>query len=392
MMPTRSALLATSRRALAAASALALLVACTPAPDPVLRIGLIGVFDGPMASASGIPARDAARMAVDEINAAGGVLIGEQRYQIALYDRQVANRPDAAAVMARSLINLDSVDVLIGPQTSALAISAGAVAEASQVMMIAPMASNPAVTAGRTFVFRLSFVDAFQGEVLARFALDSLRIRRAAVLYDAASPYGTEITRLFRETFERGGRVVGAETFNSDAPADFGPQLRRLLAASPEAILLPSFVVHDSAQIRQARALGFRGRFLGTDSWDVRALSPRDDAVGSITVANWDRRSTREPVQRFLAAWSARYTEPARATAAATYDAVYLAVDAAQRAGSLDGTAMASALRTKGRFAGAVADFEFRGTNDPVRGAVILEVVRGDELWRVRTTVSPPAK
>jgi branched-chain amino acid transport system substrate-binding protein len=367
-------------------------VACEQAPDPILKIGLIGVFEGPMAGASGIPGREGARMAVEEINAAGGVMVGRTRYRLELREREVENRPDAAAGMARALINLDSVHLLIGPQTSALATAAAAVAEASEVLMIAPMASSPAVTAGRTFVFRLSFVDAFQGEVLARFAYDSLRIRRAAILHDAASTYGNEISRLFRETFEAaGGRVVGTETFNADASNQFEPQLRRLLAANPDAILLPNFVTHDSAQIRQARALGFRGRFLGSDSWDVRALSPRDDAIGSIIVANWDRRSVREPVQRFLAAWQARHSHPARATAAATYDAVYLAVDAAHRAGSLEGTALADALRARGTYGGAVAEFEFHGTNDPSRGAVILEVVR-DSTWRVRTTVPPPRR
>lgn len=375
---------------LAAGLLLGALAACERAPDPELRIGLIGVFEGALSDASGVPAREGARLAVAEINADGGVRIGEQNYRVVLVEREVANRPDAAAVMARALINLDSVDILIGPQSSSLATAAAAVAEASEVLMIAPMASSPSVTAGRRFVFRLSFLDAFQGEVLARFAYDSLQVRRAGVLYDAASAYGVEITRLFRTTFETaGGRIVGVETFNSDAPEDYRPQLRRLLAGKPDAILFPSFVAHDSAQIRQARDLGFRGRFLGSDSWNVRALSPRDYALGSIIVASWDRRSTREPVTRFLAAWAEGHTEPARATAAATYDAVHLAVDAAHRAGARDGIALSDALRRKGAYAGAVADFDFRGTNDPVRGAVILEITR-DELWRVRTTIPPP--
>lgn len=373
-----------------AAALVALTTACAPEDPAELRVGLIGQFDGQMAGTSGLPARLGAQLAIDEINADGGVRVGGVVHRLVLIDRAVESRPDAAAVMARALINIDSVDVLIGPQTSALAIPAAAVAEASDVLMIAPMASNPAVTQGHRVVFRLAFVDAFQGAVLARFAYDSLGHRRAAVLFDAGSAYGREIAALFSQTFERlGGRVVASETFDIDGPPDHGPQIRRLIAANPDAILLPNFVTHDSAQIRRARQLGFRGRFLGSDSWDVRALSPRDDANGSIVVANWDSRSDRQASRDFLARWQARHTEVPRATAAATYDAVHLAAAAASQAGSLRGAALAEALRTRGVYEGAVSRLDFRGTNDPVRGAVILEV-RPDQMW-VRSTVAPPS-
>ena len=268
---------------------------------------------------------------------------------------------------ARALINLDSIDVLIGPQTSTLAIAAAPVAEVSEIPMIVPMASNPAVTAGRRMVIRLAFVDEFQGDALARFAYDSLGVRRAAALHDAGSPYGRDITRLFRETFEgRGGEIVRTETFDADDPRDHAPQLRRILRERPDAILLPSFVVHDSAQIRLARELGFRGRFLGSDAWDVRTLARREDAEGSIVVANWDR-STDSP--------------------AATYDAILIAAAAASRAGVRSGGTVADSIRHLGTWAGALTSFEFRGTGDPVRGAVILEVFR--DSMPVRALITP---
>lgn len=378
-----------ARRTIGASLALAWLlsvVACEPASQPVIRVGLIGVFTGTLATASGVPGRLGAQLAVDEINAAGGVDLGGVRHRVVLFEREIDNRPDAAAVAARSLINLDSIDVLLGPQTSSLAIAAAPVAEESQVVMIAPMASNPAVTSGRRLVFRLAFLDDFQGEVIARFAADSLGLRSAAALHDAASPYGQNITELFTRTFTaRGGRVVRVETFDSDGPRDYAPQLRRILAARPEALLLPNFVTADSSQIYQARAMGFRGVFLGTDSWDVRGLSPREAALGALVVANWDRRSDRPAAAAFIARWTARHGDVPIATSAATYDAVHLAMLAMQRAGVRGGPAMADSLRTFGRYVGAITDYEFRGSQDPRRGAVILEVTPSE--LRVRATI-----
>lgn len=359
-------------------------------PGPATwRIGLIGSHTGTMAGSSGIPARQGAEIAVRRLNAAGGVMIGGRAHRVVLIERETDNRPDAAALAARALVNLDSVDVLIGPQTSNLAIAAAPVAEVSRVPMIAPMASNPAVTTGRRMVTRLAFVDAFQGEVLARYAFDSLRIRRAAALHDAGSPYGREITRLFSETFEAlGGRIVRVETFDADDPRDHVPQIRRIVAERPDAVLLPSFIMHDSAQIRVARALGFRGRFLGSDAWDIRTLATREDALGSIVVANWNRHADRAASRDFLAAWDSVHPgEVPRATAAATFDAIMLAAEAARRAGVGSGPAVADSLRALGRWSGALADFEFHGTGDPRRGAVILEVQR--DSMPIRAVIGP---
>lgn len=366
-----------------------LLAGCDSPPPLEFRIGLIGVHSGTLREASGQPGRQGADLAVERLNAGGGVIIGGRAHRVVLIERDTDNRPDAAALAARALINIDSVDVLIGPPTSTLAIAVAPVAEVSLIPMITPMASNPAVTAGRRMVVRLAFVDAVQGMVLARYAYDSLGVRRAAALHDAASPHGREVTRTFRETFEAlGGSIVRVETFDVDDPRDHSPQIRRILDTRPDAILLPSFVVHDSAQIRVARAMGFGGRFLGSDAWDIRALSSREDARGSIVVANWDRHADRAASREFLAIWAARHPdEQPRATAAATFDAIMIAAEAASRAGARSGTAVADSIRNLGPWAGALAQFDFRGTGDPVRGAVILEVQR--DSTPIRAIITP---
>jgi branched-chain amino acid transport system substrate-binding protein len=366
-----------------------LLTACETPPAPELRIGLIGVFEGSAKNSSGLPAQNAARMAVDELNASGGALINGVNYRLTLVERATANRPDAAAAAARALINLDSVDVLVGPQFSALAVAAGAVAEESQIPLVAPMASSPKVTEGRAYVTRLAFLDAEQGEVLARFAFDSLQLRRTAALFNAASDYSRGVVDLFSRTFVGlGGRVVQVETFNIDDPGDQREQIERIMQNSPDAVLLPNFSVRDSSQVRLFREAGFRGRFLGSDAWDAIALRGRGYIDGSIIVGNWDGRSDREGVRLFRERWTARYLgERPRATGAATYDAIRLIARAAEKARTKSGLPLVRALRQGGPFDGAFASYRFDGTGNPIRGATLLEMSNDSLIFRV--TLAP---
>jgi branched-chain amino acid transport system substrate-binding protein len=236
----------------------------------------------------------------------------------------------------------------------------------------------------------LAFLDEVQGAVLARFAYDSLGIRRAAALSDAASPYGHDIVALFQRTFEAlGGTITGNETFDADGSPDHTPQLRRLVAGRPDALLVPNFTSRDSNQFTAARRMGFTGRFLGSDAWDGIAMSKREDARGAIIVANWDRRGTRPHLQQFLAAHAAAFPgEPARATAAATYDAVLLLARAVTTAKAPSGAAVMQAFRVAGRVEGAFGEYVFDGSPNPVRGAVLLEIAQ--DSTRLRATAPPP--
>lgn len=274
----------------------------------MLRVGLIGVFEGSARDFSGLPAQRGAQLAVEELNSAGGVNIGGVRHRVVLTEKQIAPRTDAAAAAARSLINIDSVDVIIGPQFSNLAVAASAVAEAASVPLIAPMASGPAVTEGRQFTTRLAFVDPLQGEVLARFAYDSLKVRRAAALFNVASSYGRDIVRLFSSTFSTvGGTFTDSVSFNADAPGELPAALRQVLKGRTDAILLPNFVSKDSMQPRQLRAMGYTGRFLGSDGWDATAIKDRSAIVGVIIVGNFDKRDARPALTAFSALWRQHY-------------------------------------------------------------------------------------
>lgn len=362
-----------------------LLAACAPAPSPEIRIGLLAVLEGEYAVSSGEPSLEGARLAVEEINDAGGVDVGGTSHRLTLVERSHETRPDAAASAARASINLDNVDILVGPQLSTQAVAAAAVAEAAQVPMISPMASNPSVTAGRHFVFRLAFLDAFQGALLAEYARHDLHATRAAVLYDAAHPYSTEIARLFSETFARkGGRIVASETFTTDQRSGYTTQLRHIADARAEVLLLPNYAGAASAQAREARALGIRAQFLGSDSWDLTTMAVTGEAEGAVGVHQWHPDIPDSLTAAFVRAYRDRYDHAPRATAALTYDAVRLAAQAVHRAGSLDGPAVAGALRGTRVFTGVTGTMTFEGRPDPIRSGVLSIVRHGKaELLRV---------
>lgn len=366
------------------------LAACRPERTPEYRIGLIGHFEGPSRLSSGVPAQLGAKLAIAELNAAGGVSIGGVKHRVVLVDRPTAMRPDAAASVARELVNLDSVHAIVGPQFSALAVAAGAVAEAAEVPMITPMASAAPVTAGRAFVTRLAFLDATQGRVLAHFAYDSLGLRRVAALHNAASTYGQDIVALFSREFQaRGGSIAGIVTYDEDDPTSRPQAVARVIDTRPDAILMPNFSVRDSNDLKAMRARGFGGRLLGSDSWDAVLLERRAEVLGAVLTANWDRRSDRPEVRAFITAFASAYPgEVAKATAAASYDAVRLLAAAAAQAGTRAGRGVSDALRTRGTYQGVFGTYRFNGTGDPDRGAVVLEVVKDSTI--LRTVVLPP--
>ena len=374
-----------SMRRIFAVTTFLLLAACAPKPEPQVRIGLLALLTGDLAPQSGIPSQQGAEMAVDDINAAGGIDVAGNRMKVKLTVRDYEPRPDAAATGARALINLDSVDAIVGPQLSAHAVTAASIAEMSHVPMIAPMASNPAVTAGRHYVFRLAFLDPFQGEMLARYALENLGARRAAVLYEVSSPYGRDITALFRATFEKaGGAIVAAETFTNDQGTDFRVQLKRIAAARPDVLLLPNLSFVDSFQVRQARAVGIRAPFLGSDSWDPAGLAHIPEANGAVVAHQWHIGAPRPQAVDFVNHYRARYGFEPRSTAVFTYDAVRLLADAMHRAGTTDGGPVSRAIAATKNYEAVAGTLQFNGTGDPRRGGVLSRIGRtSDSIVRV---------
>ena len=165
---------------------------CTPPPSAPaeLRVGLLALLHGVPKQTSGLPSVHASELAAKLVNDRGGVTLDGRSHNLRIVVASYEDRADSATSVARALINQERIDALIGPQFSRHAIPVAVVAEDARVPMLSPMSSNPATTKDKSFVFRLAFLDNFQGDVMGRFAAKELDARRAAVLYDRTTAYG----------------------------------------------------------------------------------------------------------------------------------------------------------------------------------------------------------
>jgi len=362
-------------------SLLLALGACRASPPPEIRIGLLATLTGPFAEYSGTPTLNGARLAVQD---AGPFVFGGRTWKVTLVPRDFADRADAAANAARALINQDQVHALVGPQFSRHAIPVAVLADDAHIPMISPMSSNLATTAGHRYVFRLAFLDDVQGEVLARYAGRDLHARSAAVLYDISTAYSRELAERFRAAFTAGGgRIVSFESYTTDQATDFRRQLRRIAAARPDVLLLPNFPDVVKTQVAQIEQAGIRAALLGSDSWDPVSLPPMPPGVDAYVTNQWRPDIPTEAARRFVAHYREVMGVDPRASAAMTYDAVTILLDAIRRSGSLDGDTLRSAIAATAGFAGVTGTITFGGANDP-RRAVAISRVRAGALETVR--------
>jgi branched-chain amino acid transport system substrate-binding protein len=363
--------------------------------DRSLKLGVIAELTGDM-PAVGASCRNAAQMAVDEVNAAGGLPIGGERVKLKLVVEDNAGKADQSAVAAQKLITQDEVLAIVGPNASRYAIPAAEIAESSNTVLITPWSTNPKTTLDastgkpKAYVFRACFIDPFQGGLLARFATDNLKTQRAAVLYDVASDYNKGIAEVFKAHYERlGGKVVAFETYTT-GDKDFSAQLTKIKDAKPEVIFLPNYYSEVPLQVQQAKRLGINVPFIGSDSWGSDELLKLGgaDLNGYFFSTHYSADNAAPAAQKFLQDYERIYGAKPDDVAALTYDAFGLLFGAIQTAGKADREAVRAALSTLSDYRGVTGDMQFRAdSRDPVKSAVILQIQDGK--FRFYANASP---
>lgn len=353
--------------------------------DRSLKLGVIAELTGDM-PAVGASCRNAAQMAVEEVNAAGGLEIGAERVKLKLVVEDNAGKADQSAVAAQKLITQDEVLAIVGPNASRYAIPAAEVAESAGTVLVTPWSTNPKTTVDgvtgkpKKYVFRACFVDPFQGGVLARFALENLKAERAALLYDVASDYNKGIAEVFRESFERlGGKVVAYETYTT-GDKDFSAQLTKIKDARPQVVFLPNYYSEVPLQVQQAKRLGIDVPFIGSDSWGSDELLKLGgaDMNGYFFSTHYSADNAAPAAKKFLQDYEATYGAKPDDVAALTYDAFGLLFGAIRTAGKADRDAVRAALSTLAEYRGVTGDLQFRAdSRDPVKSAVILQIREG---------------
>ncbi len=245
--------------------------------------------------------------------------------------------------------------------------------------MISPGSTHPETTAGKSFVFRVTFLDLLQGEALARFAAGELGAQKAAVLYDIANAYNRNLAAIFRQAFEAaGGEVVAFEPYTT-GDRDFRDQLRSIRDAGPELLFLPNYAEEIPPQAHQARGLGIDAKLLGSDGWTLIPFADLPQLEGACFSQDWHLAlaETNPEAQRFISMFRRAYGHDPSDQAALTYDALGLLFHALRSAGD-DPEEIRQALADIEAYPGVTGAITYRGTGgDPRKPVMIVQVRQG---------------
>lgn len=353
-------------------------------PSNVVLFGEVGSLTGAQAT-FGISTRNGIEMAIAEANKEGGIK-GKQ-IQVKVYDDM--SRPEEAANAATRLINEDHVKVLLGEVASTNSLAMAGKANASKVPMISPSSTNPKVTQDKPYVFRVCFIDPFQGFVMAKFAHDHLHVNKVAVLKDQKSDYSIGLSDVFTRKFsELGGQITDTEAY-SQGDSDFRAQLTAIKRSNPQAVYVPGYYTDVGLIARQARELGLTVPLLGGDGWESSRLYELGGSAinGSYYSNHYSSEDPSPRVQNFIAHYRERFGEVPDSLAALGYDAAKVAVDAMRRATDLSGPAVRDAIAQTKDFPGVAGTISLDAQRNAIKPAVVLKVEDGKSHYV--TTISP---
>jgi branched-chain amino acid transport system substrate-binding protein len=346
-----------------------------PVDADTILFGEVGSLTGAQAT-FGISTKNGVQMAIDEVNAAGGVTVDGKQKKIAVrvYDDQ--GKSEEAANAVSRLINQDKVVVILGEVASSNSLAMAPKAQAAKIPMITPSSTNPKVTEVGDYIFRVCFIDPFQGTVMAKFATETLKAKNVAILKDNKSDYSLGLAQFFSETFVKlGGTIVGEEAY-SQGDTDFRGQLTALKGKKPEAIYVPGYYTDVGVVARQAKELGINVPLLGGDGWESEKLF---ELGGSAISGSYfsNHYSTDDPtprVQNFIKAYEAKYGSKPDSLGALGYDAAMVAVEAIKKTGSIDGEKLKTAIAATNGHPGIAGTITLDANRNAVKPAVILQV------------------
>lgn len=354
---------------------LALLAPFARAAEAPIKVGEYASLTGKDAS-FGQSQHKGVLLALEELNAAGGVL--GRPLEVIAEDNQT--KSGESATVAKKLLARDKVVALIGEVTSSRSLEVAPLAQAAKVPMIAPGATNPAVTEKGNYIFRVCFIDPFQGTVMAKFAKDELKVKRVALLTSVSSAYSVGLSKFFRETFTAGGGTIVADQKFNEGDKDFRAQLTAIRAAQPDVIAATGFYAEAALICRQARSLGITAPFIGGDGWEAPQLVELGgEAVeGAHYCTYFSAENAAPEVRAFVRRYQARWgQETPEAVSALGYDAIHLIAAAMEKAGGTAGPALRQAIASTRRFPGVTGETTIDEHRNSSKPAVMMRIRGG---------------
>ncbi len=341
--------------------------------ENTIKIGGIAPLSGAVA-VYGVECTNGVNLAVEEINAAGGIN-GKKIVYIAEDDE---GDPAKSVNAYKKLTTQDGIRMIIGSLTSGCTIALTASAQAQGVIQIAPAATAEAVTDAGNYIFRTCFIDPFQGSIGGKFAAVNLGKKNAAILYDIGNDYSVGLQENFVKEFTKnGGSIVAMESY-STGDKDFNAQLTKIKAANPDVVYLPDYYGTVALIAKQLRNQGINTPIIGADGWDGLTDNAGDEVLNGFYSNHYAADSSDPAVKAFVKNFKAKYGKEPNAFAALGYDSMYLLKDAILKAGTTDAKAVRDALE-KIDADYVTGHIKFDAKHNPVKSAVMIELVKNAE-------------
>ena len=364
---------------------LVLCVGCQPDNSDIV-IGEYSSLTGTEAT-FGQSTHNGVTLAFEEINAAGG--IAGRKLRVIAEDDQ--SKAEEAANAVTKLISSNNVAAIIGEVASSNSLAAAPICQSNKIPMITPSSTNPDVTKKGDYIFRMCFLDNYQGPVLARFAVNNLHLNRAAMLIDMRSDYSRGLAEAFEQVFTSlGGKIVARQSF-SKGDSDFRPQLTAIQGASPQIVFIPGYY-NDVASIAiQARDIGIRVPLLGGDGWESpKLLEIGGQALEGCMYSNHYHSDDPTPAVRdFVQKYQQRFGARPDSIAALAYDAARVLADGIRHAGpNFTSRALRDALAATRNFPGVTGAITFDANRNPIGKKVAIEEIKNGHLT-LKATIYP---
>ena len=337
-------------------------------------------------STFGVSTHKGILMALDEVNKTGGV--NGKKIQLKSYDDQ--GQAAEAVTIITKLITRDKVMLLLGEVASSRSIAAGAIAQQYKIPMVSPSSTYPKVTQVGDYIFRVCFIDPFQGSVMARFAINNLKLKKAAVLRDIKADYSVGLANYFVEEYKKMGGEIVADVSYSSGDVDFKSQLTLIKGKNPDVLFVPGYYTEVGLVARQTRELGVKAVLMGGDGWDSEKLTEigSDAIIGGYFSNHYSHEDKSPVVQNFVAQFKAKYGEVPSGLAAQGYDAAMVAVDAIKRSSELSPKAIRDSLAQTKNCQGVTGMITINEERNAVKPAVVLKVA-GPQKFSYVTTINP---
>ncbi|CAN5666004.1 ABC transporter substrate-binding protein [soil metagenome] len=334
----------------------------------------------------GINSDNGVKLAVDDVNKAGG-LLGKQ---IKLVTEDNQGKPSETQTVVQKLINRDKVIAIIGEVASSNSKAGAPICQQNKIPMISPASTNPEVTNIGDYIFRVCFIDPFQATVMSKFAINSLKVKKVAVLIDQKNAYSTGLADNFIKTFKSMGGEIIEEQKYSEGDKDFKAQLTSIKSKNPDAVFIPGYFTEVGLIAIQAREIGLIVPLFGSDGWESEKLTEgkaKDALEGSFFSTHVSTEDPSPKIQDFLKRYREKYNAEPDAMAFLGYDAAALLFDAIKRANSTEGQKIRDEIAKTKDFPGVTGMITINEQRNAVKPAVILEIKDGK--FKYKETIAP---